>query len=59
LRLVACAVAVLLGLRGLVVASSYGAGSHYQGGIALFLFMIIVLFWQVSSMRFDRVDHES
>ena len=45
--------AVLLAIIGLNVAARYGTGSHYQGGIALFLFLIAVIFYQIGSARFD------
>ncbi len=54
LRVVAAAVAGLLGLQGLRIAAEYGSGSHYQGGIALFLFMVLVIVWQIHSVRFER-----
>lgn len=54
LRLVASAVAAVLGLVGLSIAAAHGSGSHYQGGVALFVFMVLVLFWQVGSVRYHR-----
>jgi hypothetical protein len=47
----------LLGIVGLKVAAGYGSGSHYQGGVLLFLFLIAMIFYQIRTTRFDR-GHE-
>jgi hypothetical protein len=47
-------VAAILALIGLKVAAEYGAGSHYQGGVVLFVVASGILFWQITSARFGQ-----
>jgi hypothetical protein len=48
----------IFAIVGLSIAARYGTGSHYQGGIALFLFLVAVIFYQISTTNFGGREED-
>ena len=48
----------LFAIVALDVAAKYGGGSHYQGGIVLFLFLVALIFYMIGSARFESPNRE-